>query len=97
MGHQWWWGLRYVSDDPTRIFTTANEIHIPTGKPVRIELNSVDVIHSFDTDDLTEIPDRDPGLYRVDYTIPGMFLKSGIYSIRVGAGTIGGVSAGLSR
>src|SRR2546426_924927 len=30
---------------------------------------------------------RDPGLYRVDYTIPGMFLKSGIYSIRVGAGT----------
>jgi len=54
---------------------------------VTVSRNMVDVIHSFDTDDLTEIPDRDPGLYRVDYTIPGMFLKSGIYSIRVGAGT----------
>lgn len=44
---QWWWGLRYQSDDPSRIFTTANEIHIPVGQPVRFELASVDVIHSF--------------------------------------------------
>jgi cytochrome c oxidase subunit 2 len=46
-GNQWWWKARYMSDDPTRIFVTANEIHIPTGKPVRIELISADVIHSF--------------------------------------------------
>ncbi|MEP7245345.1 MAG: cytochrome c oxidase subunit II [Gammaproteobacteria bacterium] len=44
---QWWWGVRYLSDEPERIFYTANEIHIPVGRPVRIELTSHDVIHSF--------------------------------------------------
>jgi len=44
---QWWWSLRYQSENLTRIFTTANEIHIPVGQPVRIELASADVIHSF--------------------------------------------------
>lgn len=44
---QWWWSVRYQSDTPERIFTTANEIHIPVGRPVRIELTSQDVIHSF--------------------------------------------------
>lgn len=44
---QWWWSLRYTSEQPPRTFTTANEIHIPTGQPVRFELASTDVIHSF--------------------------------------------------
>jgi cytochrome c oxidase subunit 2 len=44
---QWWWGLRYTSTDPSRTFITANEIHIPVGQPVRFELASLDVIHSF--------------------------------------------------
>lgn len=44
---QWWWGLRYDSPNPSQIFTTANEIHIPVGRPVRFELSSADVIHSF--------------------------------------------------
>ena len=44
---QWWWGVRYKNAEPARIFTTANEIHIPVGQPVRIELTSHDVIHSF--------------------------------------------------
>ena len=44
---QWWWSVRYDSDEADRIFTTANEIHIPVGRPVRIELKSQDVIHSF--------------------------------------------------
>ena len=43
IGHQWWWEVRY----PTDGFTTANEIHIPVGRPVRIRLMSADVIHSF--------------------------------------------------
>jgi cytochrome c oxidase subunit 2 len=46
-GYQWWWKVRYLSDDPSRTFTTANEIHIPVGQPVEIRLNTVDVIHSF--------------------------------------------------
>ena len=44
---QWWWSVRYESNEADRIFTTANEIHIPVGRPVRIELRSEDVIHSF--------------------------------------------------
>jgi cytochrome c oxidase subunit 2 len=46
-GQQWWWKVRYLSDDPSRILTTANEIHIPTGEPVGVELIGADVIHSF--------------------------------------------------
>ncbi|MGA7813908.1 c-type cytochrome, partial [Caballeronia sp.] len=33
--------------DPSQRFVTANEIHIPVGEPVRIRLNSADVIHAF--------------------------------------------------
>lgn len=46
-GHQWWWEVRYLSGDPSKIFTTANEIHIPAGLPVLFKLTSADVIHSF--------------------------------------------------
>jgi cytochrome c oxidase subunit 2 len=44
---QWWWGLMYTSADPSRTFITANEIHVPVGQPVRFEVASADVIHSF--------------------------------------------------
>jgi cytochrome c oxidase subunit 2 len=44
---QWWWNVRYMNDDPSLIFTTANEIHIPVGRAVRIRGSSLDVIHSF--------------------------------------------------
>lgn len=46
-GNQWWWEIRYLNSDPSRIFVTANEIHIPTGRPVTIVGRSNDVIHSF--------------------------------------------------
>lgn len=46
-GHQWWWEVQYEFGDPQLRFATANEIHIPVGQPVRIVLESVDVIHSF--------------------------------------------------
>ena len=39
--------VRYLSDDPSQIVTTANEIHIPVGRPVMIRGTSHDVIHSF--------------------------------------------------
>ncbi|HVI29918.1 cytochrome c oxidase subunit II [Hansschlegelia sp.] len=46
-GRQWWWQVRYQSDDPSRVFDTANEIHVPVGKPVRVRVKTADVIHSF--------------------------------------------------
>jgi len=44
---QWWWAFQYDDPDPAKTFNTANEIHIPVGEPVRFNLSSPDVIHSF--------------------------------------------------
>jgi cytochrome c oxidase subunit 2 len=46
-GHQWWWEVRYLDPVPSRIVRTANEIHLPVGQRVRLELRAKDVIHSF--------------------------------------------------
>lgn len=45
-GHQWWWDVQYEDPDPTKVFSTANEIYIPVKKPVVLTLQSDDVIHS---------------------------------------------------
>ena len=47
IGHQFWWEVQYQDPEPARVLTTANEIHIPVGRPVRLVLTSTDVIHSF--------------------------------------------------
>lgn len=60
-GTQWWWKIRYASDDPTRILQTANEIHIPVGHPVAIRGRSEDVIHSFWAPSLQGKRDLIPG------------------------------------
>jgi cytochrome c oxidase subunit II len=44
---QWWWQVRYMNDDASRIVLTANEIHIPVGRAVLMRGTSIDVIHSF--------------------------------------------------
>ena len=47
-GQQWWWQIQYIDDKtPSNNVTAANEIHIPVGRPIRIDLESHDVIHSF--------------------------------------------------
>jgi cytochrome c oxidase subunit II len=43
---QWWWQVEYLDADPSKQFTTANELHLPVDRPARIELASTDVIHS---------------------------------------------------
>ncbi|HEX3887275.1 MAG TPA: cytochrome c oxidase subunit II [Phenylobacterium sp.] len=60
-GHQWWWEVRYLSADPGQTFVTANEIHIPVGRPVLIKLNGADVIHSFWIPTLSGKTDTIPG------------------------------------
>lgn len=60
-GHQWWWEVRYIGDDPSQTFTTANELHIPVGEPVAIRLRSTDVIHSFWVPALSGKTDLIPG------------------------------------
>ena len=73
VGRRWWWEVRYTDQG----VETANEIHIPVGVPVQIELTSYDVIHSFWVPELhgkmDAIPTRinyltlqadQPGVYR---------------------------------
>ena len=43
VGHQWWWEFRY----PELGIVTANELHLPVGRPVGLEMTTVDVVHSF--------------------------------------------------
>src|SRR2546428_12350655 len=43
IGHQWWWEYKY----PNLGIVTANEMHVPVGKPVQLSITSADVIHSF--------------------------------------------------
>jgi len=44
--NQWWWDLRYDDTQPANIFSTANELVLPVGRPVLLTLRSSDVIHS---------------------------------------------------
>lgn len=60
-GHQWWWEVRYLADDTSQEFATANEIHIPVGKVVSIRLRTADVIHSFWVPKLAGKTDLIPG------------------------------------
>jgi cytochrome c oxidase subunit II len=74
--HQWWWELRYSDADPSREFSTANELHVPVGRPVILTLRSDDVIHSFWVPSVAGKKDLVPGrdtthLLRVDQ--PGEF------------------------
>ena len=64
VGHQWFWEVRYGQDNQSRphdMFTTANEIHIPAGRPVQVLLASDDVIHSFWVPNLHGKKDMIPG------------------------------------
>lgn len=60
-GHQWWWQIEYLSDDPTQQFTTANELHLPVDQKIHVELRSGDVIHSFWVPNLAGKRDLIPG------------------------------------
>jgi cytochrome c oxidase subunit 2 len=45
-GNQWWWDVQYDNPVASLRVSTANEIHIPVGRPVAFNLFSNDVIHS---------------------------------------------------
>jgi cytochrome c oxidase subunit II len=56
-GHQWWWEVQY----PGTKAVAANEIHIPVRTPVRVEVRTADVIHSFSVPELNRTIDTIPG------------------------------------
>ena len=57
-GQQWWWSFEYPDHGG---FTTGNELHIPVGEPVKINLHAADVIHSFWVPRLSGKTDAVPG------------------------------------
>jgi cytochrome c oxidase subunit II len=62
-GYQWWWDFLYrgSEDNPSAGARVSNEFHIPVGQTVRIELHSLDVIHSFWVPNLHGKMDMIPG------------------------------------
>ena len=60
-GWQWWWEVTYVGSKRDQDVVTANEIHIPVGRRVRLELTTGDVIHSFWVPNLQGKVDQVPG------------------------------------
>jgi len=61
IGHQWWWEMRYLDENGNTAFVTANEMHVPVGRPVVIDLKSPDVIHTFWVPNLHGKKDMIPG------------------------------------
>lgn len=70
IGHDWWWEARY----PGTSAVVANEIHIPVRTPVRVDVGTADVIHSFWV----------PQLNRKIDTIPGRTNSIELYADRPG-------------
>ncbi|HEY2024718.1 cytochrome c oxidase subunit II [Paraburkholderia sp.] len=75
-GEQWWWKVDYPRDGQHPAFTTANELHVPAGRPVIVALKAGDVIHSFWMPNLHGKKDMLPGL---DSTIEFRADKPGVY------------------
>ena len=61
VGKQWWWDLEYESDTASRSLRTANELHVPVGRTVRLVLEARDVIHYFWVPELQAKRDLVPG------------------------------------
>ena len=60
-GRQWWWEFEYEDTLASRRLVTANELHVPVGRPVVLKLMSPDVIHSFWVPNLDGKKDAIPG------------------------------------
>jgi cytochrome c oxidase subunit 2 len=75
-GEMWWWRVAYLDRAGNTIVNDANELHIPAGRPVVLELESADVIHSFWVPRLSGKLDMIPGrrnLMRIQADRPGVF------------------------
>ncbi|HUX85649.1 MAG TPA: cytochrome c oxidase subunit II [Chloroflexota bacterium] len=72
VAHQFWWEFDY----PNANIVTANELHVPVGEQVIINLESADVIHSFWVPQLAGKSDANPGhVNQVTFTAtqPGVY------------------------
>jgi len=71
-GHQWWWQASY----PGTSVNTANEIHLPVGKKILMQLEAADVIHDWWVPSLGGKMDMIPGMHNflwVTINKPGIY------------------------
>ncbi|MCA1828732.1 MAG: cytochrome c oxidase subunit II [Myxococcales bacterium] len=76
VGHQWWWEVQYVRGSLNDFVATANEIHVPAGQQIDVELVSADVIHSLWAPRLHGKVDLIPGMdnfIRLQADRPGVY------------------------
>lgn len=74
-GEQWWWRVRILPPDGEPV-ELANEIRLPVGEPVALELVSPDVIHSFWVPSIGGKIDMIPGRRNrltLHPTVPGVY------------------------
>lgn len=75
-GEMWWWRIAYLDGEGRPAISDANELHIPVGESVLLELESADVIHSFWVPRLAGKMDMIPGrrnLLRIQADQPGTY------------------------
>ena len=77
-GHQWWFDVSYrFAGRPSDTIDTDTEIHVPVGRPMTLQLQSADVIHSFWIPKLHGKVDLIPGEHnfiRIQADRPGTYL-----------------------
>jgi cytochrome c oxidase subunit 2 len=72
-GYQWWWDVRY----PKSGVIAANEIHLPVGTKMLVQLVGGDVIHDFWVPQLARKEDMVPGMQNqiwLEADEPGIYL-----------------------
>lgn len=75
-GEMWWWRVAYLDGQDRIYMLDANELHIPAGRPVVLELESNDVIHSFWVPRLSGKLDMVPGrrnILPIQADAPGVY------------------------
>ncbi len=72
IGHRWWWEFVY----PALNITTANDLHVPVGQDLELDVESVDVVHSFWVPQLAGQKDATPGHVNV---LPLRIMQTGVY------------------
>jgi cytochrome c oxidase subunit 2 len=76
VGEQFWWRVNYLDEYGRIDVPTANEIHLPAGRPAELRLRTADVIHSFWIPNLAGKIDMLPGrssLLRLQPDRPGVW------------------------
>jgi cytochrome c oxidase subunit II len=76
VGERWWWRVHYLGERGEIRVVSANEIRMPTRRPVEFVLKTQDVIHSFWVPNLAGKLDMIPGranAYRFSADRPGVY------------------------